>query len=134
MDRLQSTISVSSEAFRRHDSHNRRLVAELREKQEAARHQRPARDLERLARQKKMPARQRIEKLLDPGTPFLELSALAANMAYGGDSPSDHRRGSSPRDQTRRRCRQSNWPTVNRHHRPCWRPGPRVQETAYRDR
>lgn len=88
MVRLQSTISVSSEAFRRHDAHNRRLVAELRARQEAARHQRPARDLERLARQKKMPARQRIEKLLDPGTPFLELSTLAANMAYGGEAPS----------------------------------------------
>ena len=35
-----------------------------------------------------MRPRQRIEKLLDPGTPFLELSSLAANMAYGGESPS----------------------------------------------
>ena len=35
-----------------------------------------------------MRPRERIEKLLDPGTPFLELSSLAANMAYGGESPS----------------------------------------------
>jgi 3-methylcrotonyl-CoA carboxylase beta subunit len=28
-----------------------------------------------------------VEKLLDPGTPFLELSSLAANMAYGGEAP-----------------------------------------------
>ena len=64
------------------------LVGEFRDKQDAARHRRPQRDLDRLARQGKMRPRERIEKLLDPGTPFLELSSLAANMAYGGDAPS----------------------------------------------
>ena len=48
----------------------------------------PQRDLDRLANQGKMRPRERIEKLLDPGTPFLELSSLAANMAYDGESPS----------------------------------------------
>ena len=32
--------------------------------------------------------RERLELLLDPGTPFLELSSLAANMAYDGIAPS----------------------------------------------
>ncbi len=31
--------------------------------------------------------RDRIEMLLDPGTPFLELSTLAANLSYGGEVP-----------------------------------------------
>ncbi|MBY0610932.1 MAG: methylcrotonoyl-CoA carboxylase [Beijerinckiaceae bacterium] len=88
MRRIQSLINVSSATFRRNDAHNRAIVAAFREKQEAARSIRPARDLERLAKQKKMRPRERVEKLLDPGTPFLELSSLAANMAYGGDSPS----------------------------------------------
>lgn len=88
MDRIRSSINTSSENFRRNAAHNRKLVDELRAKQEAARHKRPARDLERLSKQKKMRPRERIEKLLDPGTPFLELSTLAANMAYGGESPS----------------------------------------------
>jgi 3-methylcrotonyl-CoA carboxylase beta subunit len=88
MRRIQSMISSSGAEFRRNEAHNRQLVAAFREKQQAARHSRPARDLERLAKQKKMRPRERIEKLLDPGTPFLELSSLAANMAYGGDSPS----------------------------------------------
>ena len=48
---------------------------------------RAARDLERLASQGKLLPRQRLERLLDPGTPFLELSTLAANMSYGGESP-----------------------------------------------
>ena len=88
MRRIQSMISTSSADFRRNDAHNRDLVQSFREKQEAARHARPARDLERLATQGKMRPRERIEKLLDPGTPFLELSSLAANLAYGGESPS----------------------------------------------
>jgi 3-methylcrotonyl-CoA carboxylase beta subunit len=45
----------------------------------AQRLKRPQRDLDRLARQNKMFVRDRIEMLLDPGTPFLELSTLAAN-------------------------------------------------------
>ena len=84
MSRLQSSINTASADFRRNEAHNRRLVAEFRAKHEAARHSRPQRDLDRLARQQKMPQRKRIEMLLDPGTPFLELSSLAANMAYGG--------------------------------------------------
>lgn len=36
----------------------------------------------------KLPARSRIELLLDPGTPFLELSVLAANGQYGDQFPS----------------------------------------------
>jgi 3-methylcrotonyl-CoA carboxylase beta subunit len=88
MRKIQSMISTSSADFRRYETHNRRLIAEFREKQEKARHARPQRDVERLAKQGKMRPRERIEKLLDPGTPFLELSSLAANMAYDGDSPS----------------------------------------------
>jgi len=80
-------ISTSSADFRRNEAHNRALVASFREKQEQARSVRPRRDLERLAAQGKMGPRQRIEKLIDPGTPFLELSSLAANMAYDGEAP-----------------------------------------------
>ena len=88
MRRLRSTINTSSAEFRRNAAHNREMVARFREKQEAARNVRPQRDLDRLRTQNKMRPRERIERLLDSGTPFLELSSLAANMAYGGDSPS----------------------------------------------
>lgn len=88
MRKIQSMISTASADFRRFEAHNRQVVAAFREKQEAARHARPQRDLDRLAKQGKMRPRERIEKLLDPGTPFLELSSLAGNMAYDGDSPS----------------------------------------------
>jgi 3-methylcrotonyl-CoA carboxylase beta subunit len=88
MRRIQSTVSTSSAEFRRNAAHNRQMVATFRQKQEAARANRPQRDLDRLKSQGKMLPRARIEKLLDPGAPFLEFSSLAANMAYGGESPS----------------------------------------------
>jgi 3-methylcrotonyl-CoA carboxylase beta subunit len=84
---LASTVNTTSAEYRRRYAHNKTLAGQLHGRQQAARHARPARDLERLAKQGKLLPRQRLEKLLDPGTPFLELSTLAANMAYGGESP-----------------------------------------------
>lgn len=87
MRRLETSIDIHSAAFRLNAEHNRSLIAEFRAKQHRARVERPQRDLDRLARQNKLFVRDRIELLLDPGTPFLELSTLAANMEYGGDVP-----------------------------------------------
>ena len=88
MRRIDSRLDTRSEEFRLNAAHNRGLSSALHERQHAARRDRPARDIERLKRQNKMFVRDRIELLLDPGTPFLELSSLAAHMAYGGESPS----------------------------------------------
>jgi 3-methylcrotonyl-CoA carboxylase beta subunit len=88
MRRIASMISTQSAEFRANEAHNRRLAAEFRARQQKARTERPQRDIERLARQGKMLPRARIEALIDPGTPFLELSSLAANQAYSGESPS----------------------------------------------
>ena len=87
MRRIASTLSTSDAGFRRNDAHYRRVVAELHQRQDAARHQRPQRDIDRLRQHGKMLPRERVERLLDPGTPFLELSTLAANMDYDGESP-----------------------------------------------
>ncbi len=87
MRRLGSLLDTRSDEFRANHAHNAGLAAELRQRQQAARTDRPARDLQRLARQGKLFVRDRIEALLDPGTPFLELSTLAANMAYDGAVP-----------------------------------------------
>ncbi|HLG88615.1 MAG TPA: carboxyl transferase domain-containing protein [Alphaproteobacteria bacterium] len=84
---LKSSLNTGDPEFRRRYAFNKKLAAELHEKQKAARHARPQRDLDRLAKQGKMTPRERLEKLLDPGTPFLEFSTLAANRAYGGESP-----------------------------------------------
>jgi 3-methylcrotonyl-CoA carboxylase beta subunit len=87
MKRIESAVQASSPDFRRRYVHNKVLAAQLKRRQEAVRHERAARDIERLKSQGKLLPRERLEKLLDPATPFLELSTLAANMAYGGESP-----------------------------------------------
>ncbi len=87
MRRIESNIDPSSDAFRENRAHNLALIAEFQRRQEAVRYQRPERDMQRLARQNKQFVRDRIDQLLDPGTPFLELSSLAANMAYEGAVP-----------------------------------------------
>src|SRR5271170_1565035 len=87
MRRIESRIDTASEEYRLNRARNRGLADTLKERHRAARRDRPARDLERLSRQNKMFVRDRIELLLDPGTPFLELSTLAANSEYGGEVP-----------------------------------------------
>ena len=87
MRRIRSNIDKQSAGFRAYREHNRRLVKELKERQDRARFHRPERDVNRLRRQNKLLVRERIDLLLDPGTPFLELSTLAANGAYDGTVP-----------------------------------------------
>ncbi len=87
MRRLHSHIDTGSATFKAYRDHNRRLLEEFHGKQNAARHERPQRDIDRLRRQDKLLVRERLELLLDPGTPFLEISSLAANQAYDGEVP-----------------------------------------------
>jgi 3-methylcrotonyl-CoA carboxylase beta subunit len=87
MKRIESLLNTDSADFQANLKHNRRLATELHQMQDLARNSRPERDLQRLQRQNKMFVRERIERLLDPGTPFLELSTLAANMDYEGAVP-----------------------------------------------
>ena len=87
MKRIVSAINSQSEAFRANAEHNRGLAQSFRDKQQQARFERPERDVERLRRQNKLTVRQRLDLLLDAGTPWLELSSLAANDAYDGKVP-----------------------------------------------
>ena len=63
------------------------LVAELRERTEQVASERPPQAVERHAARGKLLARERVERLLDPGSAFLELNALAAWEHYDGDAP-----------------------------------------------
>jgi 3-methylcrotonyl-CoA carboxylase beta subunit len=85
--RIVSHVDTSSDGYRRNREHNQGLAEDLRAKVHAARHDRPARALERLAERNKLTVRRRLELLLDRGSPFLELSTLAAMDAYDGDAP-----------------------------------------------
>ena len=87
MDPLPSHIDPTSEVFRANRARMVRLVDELRERQRIAREGGGPRSLERHRAQGKMPVRERIEKLLDPDSPFLELSPLAAWDVYDNEAP-----------------------------------------------
>ena len=86
MRRIESRIDKRGATYQRFREKNLARVAEFRARQEDTRHVRPQRDLDRLAHHGKAFVRDRIERLLDPGTPFLELSSLAACTEYAGDS------------------------------------------------
>src|SRR2546427_3398922 len=64
-----------------------RLVAELRERLAKARLGGPERARERHAKAGKLLPRERVKRLLDPVTAFLELSPLAAFGMYEGEAP-----------------------------------------------
>src|SRR4029079_12822190 len=63
------------------------LVAELRERTALVARGGGERALERHRSRGKLTARERIDRLVDPDSAFLELSALAAGDVYGGDAP-----------------------------------------------
>src|SRR5687767_7527772 len=63
------------------------LLKQLRDRIAAVRQGGGPRYVQRHREQGKLPVRERIDKLLDPGSPFLELSPLAAWELYDGDAP-----------------------------------------------
>jgi acetyl-CoA carboxylase carboxyltransferase component len=87
MDRLETHVDPSSEEFRRNRERMTALVADLRDRTAAVRQGGGEKYLQRHRDQGKLPARDRIGKLLDPGSPFLELSPLAACDLYDNEAP-----------------------------------------------
>jgi len=87
MQRLPSRVRADSPEFKANHDTMTALVARLRERLARAREGGGARYLQRHREQGKMPARERIDRLLDDGSPFLELSPLAAWEMYDNDAP-----------------------------------------------
>ncbi len=87
MDVIESRIDPKSDAFATNHAHHTALVEQLREDLATASRGGPPRAHERHAQQGKLFVRDRLDRLLDPGSAFLELSALAAHDLYGGDAP-----------------------------------------------
>ena len=76
------------ETFERRARRMDALVAELRERTAQVARGGGEKALERHRSRGKLTARERIDRLVDPGTAFLELNALAAWDVYDGDAPS----------------------------------------------
>jgi acetyl-CoA carboxylase carboxyltransferase component len=87
MDILETQIDRASSDFRANAEHNRALAAELHARIARVRQGGGQRYQQRQREQGKLLARERIDRLLDPNAPFLELSPLAAWEVYEDDVP-----------------------------------------------
>ena len=88
---LRSRLDPAAPETRANHEAMASLVAELRTRQERVAGRGAGGDERSIARHRergKLPVRERIDRLLDPGSPFLELSPLAANGLYDDEAPS----------------------------------------------
>ncbi|HTE62846.1 MAG TPA: carboxyl transferase domain-containing protein [Solirubrobacteraceae bacterium] len=81
------TVRTDDQTAQSNAGAQRALVAELRENLERAALGGPQASRERHAARGKLLPRERVERLLDDGSPFLEVAPLAAHDLYGGDAP-----------------------------------------------
>ena len=87
MEALESKLDPTSATFLENDARLRALTDELRARLELVRQGGSEKARARHTEAGKLLVRDRIERLLDPGSPFLELSALAAWDLYKGAAP-----------------------------------------------
>ncbi|MFZ2493851.1 MAG: carboxyl transferase domain-containing protein [Thermoanaerobaculia bacterium] len=87
MEALETHANPSSDEFRQNAARIQKLVDELNERLARARAGGGPKYHERHREQGKIPPRDRIAALLDPDTPFLELSPLAAEEMYDDGAP-----------------------------------------------
>jgi acetyl-CoA carboxylase carboxyltransferase component len=87
MDPIESHVRPSDDEFTANAARMRALVDDLRARLARAREGGGPKYLQRHRELGKWPVRERIDGLLDPGAPLLELSALAANGMYDDEAP-----------------------------------------------
>ncbi|MDX1415851.1 MAG: carboxyl transferase domain-containing protein [Candidatus Promineifilaceae bacterium] len=88
MSEIISHINPNSPEYQANFKHNKQLAEELNERQMDVATQRSQRAIQRQRDRGKLLVRERIEAILDDGSPFLELSPLAAWNMYDGEAPS----------------------------------------------
>src|ERR1043165_3039655 len=87
METISTSIDTSSPDFQQNSEHHKHLANELKERLARVREGGGEKYRKRQEEQGKLFVRERIERLLDPGSPFLELSALAAADLYDNEGP-----------------------------------------------
>jgi len=85
---LSTQVDREDDSFRGRQERMASLVAELRERTALVAQGGGEKAVDRHRSRGKLTARERIDRLVDPGSAFLELSALAAWELYDGDAPS----------------------------------------------
>ncbi len=86
-DRLESNLNLRSDEYRANRVAMLQLTNQLEERLAAVRAAGSERSVRKFRAQGKLLPRERVELLLDPNTPFLELSPLAAWGMYDNESP-----------------------------------------------
>src|SRR6478672_11749702 len=84
---LRSSVNSGSDQFARNAESHRSLIADLNSKLALARLGGPERSRARHVDRGKLLPRDRVDSLVDPSSPFLELSPLAATGMYGDEAP-----------------------------------------------
>ncbi|MBN9466814.1 carboxyl transferase domain-containing protein [Brevundimonas sp.] len=87
MPKLTSAVDPQSPQYKSLHAHNSALAAELRDRVAKAARGGSDKSRERHVARGKLLPRDRVERLLDPGSPFLEIGQLAAGGMYDGDAP-----------------------------------------------
>src|SRR2546425_437505 len=87
MDVLDTHVDPSDTLFKTNRDRMQQLVAQLRDRLAVVGNGGGPKYLQRHRDQGKLPVRERIDRLLDPGSPFLELSPLAAFDMYDNEAP-----------------------------------------------
>jgi len=87
MPRLTTAIDAGSDAFAANAQVNRALAAQLRERAATAALGGPEASRQRHVERGKLLPRDRVQRLLDPGSPFLEVGQLAGYGLYDGEAP-----------------------------------------------
>ena len=84
---LRSAVDPASAAYERNAASHQKLVAELSDRLGATRLGGPERARTRHTERGKLLPRERVDALVDPSSPFLELSPLAATGMYQDEAP-----------------------------------------------
>ena len=84
---IKSQIDPNSKEFAANDVHMRELVADLQTQLDQVEKGGGEKARDKHTKRGKMLPRERVKQLIDPGTPFLELSPMAAHGMYGGKAP-----------------------------------------------
>ncbi|HUV30141.1 MAG TPA: carboxyl transferase domain-containing protein [Acidobacteriota bacterium] len=87
MFRIESKVDTSSATFKENAEVNRRLHAEFKERLEKVKLGGPEKSRKRHVDRGKMLPRDRMARLLDRNSPFLEICSLAAYDMYDNDAP-----------------------------------------------
>ncbi|MCP4746015.1 MAG: methylcrotonoyl-CoA carboxylase [Desulfobacteraceae bacterium] len=86
MDVIESKVNVNSESYKKNYEDMTELVSNLKREMETAANERSAKAIARHKESGKLPARKKLELLLDRNTPFLEIAPLAGLGMYDGNN------------------------------------------------